>query len=498
MARASHRLSEEVLGDLQGLISSGYGHLPLAAYLFVRFHDAGAARAWIGKLAGTIASARTWPVDADGRTIKPRVAVNVAFTASGLQACGLPQAVLCTFPQEFLEGVAAPHRSRILGDTEESAPESWELGGPANPPLHALIVVHAAEDEALAAYCDIQRLLLEESAGGVAELSGSAQLGYRPAHDREPFGFRDGIAQPAIAGIDGSGVPTGEFVLGYEDHYGSIPPTPVVPAELDPAAILPLLANPHHAARALRDLGKNGTFVVYRKLQQDVAGFWRFMQQEAIRLRGEADPAYMVWLASRFVGRWPSGAPLALSPDADDPRYADRDDFLYGDDPDGFACPLGAHVRRANPRDVIRPNGPRESLSMSEAHRLLRRGRLFGPPLVDPRVLASPALRDLRDDARPRGIHFLCLNASIRSQFEFVQQTWCNNPHFSGLHDNKDPIVGDCSRPGQPASYMTIPGRPVGVRTSALPRFVTVRAGAYLFMPGLTALRFLASFGATL
>ena len=248
----------------------------------------------------------------------------------------------------------------------------------------------------------------------MTELPGSMQRGYRPANDREPFGFRDGIAQPAIAGIAGSGVPTGEFILGYENHYRSIPPTPVAPAELDPHGILPPLDNPHHAASALRDFGRNGSYVVYRKLQQDVAGFWRFMRDEAIRVKGEADPAYMVWLAARFVGRWPSGAPLALFPDADDPRQGDRDDFRYGHDPRGFGCPMGAHVRRANPRDVIRPNPAQQSLSMSEAHRLLRRARVFGPPLFDPLLLreakgtaTGDALREIRDDGRARGIAFL-------------------------------------------------------------------------------------------
>jgi hypothetical protein len=96
------------------------------------------------------------------------------------------------------------------------------------------------------------------------------------------------------------------------------------------------------------------------------------------------------------------------------------------------------------------------------------------------------------DDGGVRGIHFFCVNASIRNQFEFVQQNWCNNPRFGGLNDNKDPIVGDNGRAGEPSSHMTIPGEPLGRRTAALPRFVTVNAGAYLFMPSLTVLRFLA------
>jgi hypothetical protein len=189
-----------------------------------------------------------------------------------------------------------------------------------------------------------------------------------------------------------------------------------------------------------------------------------------------------------------------LAPEADDPRVADRDDFTYGGDPMGLSCPLGAHVRRTHPRDAIKPYGRDQSLSMSEAHRLLRRARVFGPPLFDPAVLTGrdgaadrQALLDLADDGQKRGIHFFCVNASIRSQFEFVQQNWSNNPRFSGLNDNKDPINGDNARTDQPPSHMTLPDRPFRTRTAALPRFVTVRAGAYLFMPSLATMKFLAA-----
>ena len=260
--------------------------------------------------------------------------------------------------------------------------------------------------------CEAQRRLVHATAGAVSEISGGVQTGYRPETNREPFGFHDGMGQPSIQGLTGKGVPTGEFILGYPNHYRIIAPTPVVDADLDGAAILPPLENPYHTHAALRDLGRNGSYVVYRKLQQDVAGFWQFMKREAARARGSEDPAHMVWLASRLVGRWPSGAPIAVTPDTDSPRLGDHDEFLYKDDPDGFACPLGAHVRRVNPRDVIKPYGNEQSLSMSEAHRLLRRGRVFGPPLFDPHVLDAPAspggevLTDLRDDGERAGHPF--------------------------------------------------------------------------------------------
>ena len=459
----STRFSDDVLADIQGFITSGYGHLSHAAYLFVQFHDPGSAQRWLGRLAPGIMSSRAWPVGPDGKKVKPPVAVNIALSAGGLAALGLPRQVLCTFPPEFLEGIASPARSRILGDTEESDPGEWELGGTGTPPIHAVLVVHAVSEAGLEEACRVQRTFLDEAAGGVVELPGSMQTGYRPEGNNEPFGFHDGIAQPSIAAISGDGVPTGEFILGYQNHFQIIPPTPVVPAELDRDAVLPRLANPYHA-QALGDLGINGSYVVYRKLQQDVAGFWQFMKREAVRRTGGEDTNHMIRLASQCVGRWPSGAPLVLAPRADDPAAGDRDDFLYGDDPDGLACPLGAHVRRTNPRDVIKPYATAQSLSMSESHRLLRRGRTFGTALFDPAVLTNPAnpaglktLLELADDGNARGTHFFCVNASIASQFEFVQQTWSNNPRFGGLNDNKDPISGDNARTGQSSSHMTIP-----------------------------------------
>ena len=493
------RLPNDALADIQGFITSGFGHLAHATYLFVEFHEARAARQWLGTVLPAITTSSPWPVLSSGEKLKPELAVNIGLTADGLAALGVPAPVRCTFPAEFQEGIARDHRSRILGDTEESDPATWEVGGTRHPPIHAVVIIHAVSAVRLDTACDAQRALLGAT-GGVVELPGSRQTGYRPDGDYEPFGFHDGVAQPSIAGISGTGTPTGEFILGYPNHYGIIPPAPVVPARFDSRGLLPSLDNPHHAPGSLRDLGVNGSFVVYRKLQQDVAGFWQFLEREARRAGGGEDAERMVWLASRLVGRWPSGAPLTLAPHRDDPGLADRNDFLYRTDVDGLSCPLGAHIRRTNPRDDLKPYPATESLSMSEAHRLLRRARVFGAPLFDPAVLADPAsaacrtaIRGLADDGRARGIHFFCVNASIRSQFEFVQQTWCNNPRFGGLNDNKDPMTGDNDRTDQPPSCMTIPGRPLPLRTGPLPRFVTVRGGAYLFMPSIRALRFLAT-----
>ena len=180
------------------------------------------------------------------------------------------------------------------------------------------------------------------------------------------------------------------------------------------------------------------------------------------RVKGELNPQFMVWLAAKMVGRWPSGAPLLLAPDADRPDLR-TDDFLYASvDPDGLACPFGSHIRRTNPRDQVGPAGPVESLHMSARHRILRRGKLYGPPLFDHAALTQPenpeALRrmlDLQDDHQTRGVHFLCVNASLKDQFEFIQQAWVNNPNFGGLVDNRDPLVGDNDPEGGYGRYVS-------------------------------------------
>ena len=489
------RLTDDALRDIQGIITSGYGHLPYAAYLFVTMTSTDGGRRWLSLVENSITSSQHRIIGHGLPEDRPSVAVNLGLTAEGLRALGLPQDVMRTFPVEFQDGIASEERSRILGDTGVSAPETWEIGGPRTEPVHAMLMLFAPDESALDELCRVQRDALKAS-GGAVELPGSMQRGYRPDTFAEPFGFHDGIAQPSIAGLTGHGVPTGEFILGYENHYGLIPPTPVVPREMNPANMLARLDSPYHAGKDLGDLGRHGSYLVYRKLQQDVAGFWQFMAREAAR-EGNRDSARVVWLASKCVGRWPSGASLTLAPDADDPRLADRDDFFYADDLNGLRCPVGAHIRRTNPRDVLKPYPRAQSLSMTEAHRLLRRGRAYGTPLVEARSLQAPdadlfeTLANLQDDGQPRGVHFFCVNASLKSQFEFVQQAWCNNPRFGGLNDNVDPLTSSPCSADAP-SRMSIPRQDcAAMRTNPLPQFVTVRAGTYMFLPSVTALRFL-------
>ena len=237
---AVDKLLLEDLADIQGFITTGYGHLPQSAYLFLSFADRLRAGQWLAQLAPAITSARPWPKTASGEKVKPALALNIAFTNDGLGALGLPPRVLSTFPPEFQEGIAHPDRSTILGDTEESDPSRWEFGGRGQPPIHAVLVVHAATLDARDAAVHEQRTLMNATAGGVVELPDGLQHGYRPDGGHEPFGFHDGVAQPSIAGIDGEGVPTGEFILGYANHYQVIPPPPVVAADQDAEGVLRL------------------------------------------------------------------------------------------------------------------------------------------------------------------------------------------------------------------------------------------------------------------
>ncbi len=494
--------SRETCADIQRFITSGFGRLPFSAYLVIEIHEARSGRRWLRRLLDDGITRARFRHASDGVRAQPvDHAVNIAFTHSGLEALGLPSAALDSFPPDFCEGVATPDRSRILGDTGESASAKWDLGGPLNPSIHAMLILHAPTKQAMDELCGKHRDIFRDIGPGVTEHEQCAQFGERPEHGKEPFGFRDGIAQPKILGIGGQGVASGEFILGHANEYGFHPLSPVVPSTDDPKGILPRSANPHHASDTFRDFGRNGSFVAYRKMRQDVVGFWQFLKNESARLNGSPDPRLVIRLAAKMVGRWPNGAPLILSPDRQDLGLADEDDFFYANDPHGIACPLGSHIRRTNPRDHLRPAAAAESLHLSARHRLLRRGRPYGPSFFkDPRVLDNlddmDALRgilELENDGRDRGLHFLCVNASLKSQFEFGQQTWANNPRFNGLVNNRDPLIGDNDPSVDTPGTMRIPGCPVSMHTSALPRFVTVRGGAYLFMPSLTALRFLSA-----
>jgi Dyp-type peroxidase family len=414
-------------------------------YLLLRIADRDAGRRLVERLLPYVASAASPPESVDGSSL------SIAFTCNGLRAMGLPADTLESFAPEFREGMAA--RAERLGDTGASGPANWEkpLG---TPDVHIALAVLAADEDAL----DVLRRRArraQEDLPGVEVLW--SQDCYQLPNGRTSFGFKDGIGQPAI---EGSGIPptnpheppikAGEFVLGYPDETGALAPMPT--PEL---------------------LGRNGTYLVFRKLQTRVAAYRQYLRAKAKTREEEA------LLAAKIVGRWPSGAPLAVAPEHDDPELGADDgrnnDFAYADDLRGFKCPAGAHARRANPRDALDHEGAVDV----RLHRMLRRGTSYGPML--------PA-GTLEDDGADRGIVFVFLGTHIDRQFEFVKTQWLNDGIFIGAPDERDPLTG----PNRGVESFTIPHRPIRRRLQELPPFVVTRGGEYCFAPGLRGLRWLA------
>lgn len=473
--------------DIQGILLSGFGHLSYTYYLVLTVTDAVAAKAWLKQTIPAVTTAQRWPKDANGKTIKPDITLNLALTHSGLAVLWLVEKALNTFPREFIEGMAEPKRAEILGDTGASAPSQWEFGGDRGASVHLMVMLHGHSLEQLKDYA--QTLLGDGS--GLAVVA--VEEGFRLPSKKEHFGFNDSVSQPEIKGLETPGsspsqvVATGEFLLGYPDGYGIFALTPVVPAADDPEHLLP--GFPGTELPGYKNFGHNGSFMVYRKLSQDVARFWQYIDSQTRDAEGQPDPQAMKLIAAKFVGRWPSGAPLTLTPDQDKPELANQNDFLYlPTDAKGFGCPMGAHIRRTNPRDSLLDAPGQGSLMTSSRHRILRRGSLYGPPLFPLDAIDQGQLPiDIQADGQERGLHFFCFNADIGRQFEFVQQTWANNPRFEGLYDNKDPLIGDNDGTGT----MAMPRCPVRQRALNLPRFVGMQGGGYFFMPSIRALRYL-------
>jgi Dyp-type peroxidase family len=463
------------LHDIQGLVARGYGGLTDARFLVIGFEDRGAARAWIGRIVTAITPADARP---------DRRAVHVALTASGVESLAGDSSILSGFSNEFADGMTTPHRTRILGDLGPDAPANWRWGGTQNPPVHALLLLYGRDRPEVD---KIQQELIGAHPSGLKVIS---CLDTSDLQGREPFGFRDGISQPLVEGLSKKGPPEttvrfGEFVLGYPNEYGKLTDRPLLDPQSDRHRLLPA-----DGATGRPDLGWNGSYLVFRQLSQDVGGFWRFLDSVTRGPDGGPDPMRRVRLASKMVGRWPGGAPLTLAPDKDDIALSDANGFGYHEhDHRGARCPIGAHIRRANPRDSLDPDpGSARSFAINRRHRILRRGREYGTQLTPQEALAAGT----QSEGDERGIHFICLNANIARQFEFVNHTWLNDPKFAGLYDDADPLVG----PSEPyGGTFTIQTETLRERVTAVPRFVSVKGGAYFFLPGIAALRWLGQAG---
>lgn len=455
------------LDDIQGLVARGFGGLPHACFLPMAIRDADAARTVLAGWARQVTTARSAPVTQ---------ATNIALTATGLRALTGSTELPTGFSYPFSDGMTSEYRSRFLGDRDDEAPRNWRWGRPSEP-VDLLVLLYGRTAEELGVRADA--MIAEATAAG---LDVRARLPSDELSRQEPFGFRDSISQPIIAGLAGARGATetiraGEFVLGYPNEYGQLTERPSLPAEADPGKLL------GRTEDGAADLGRNGTYLVMRQLEQDVDRFWEYLEEETRGPDGRSDTRHREHLAAKVVGRWPSGAPLVLAPDEDDPEAAGDNSFRYhASDPDGLACPIGAHIRRVNPRDALDPApGTERSLEVNRRHRLLRRGRSY-------RAVRPANGWPADGNGEERGLYFICLCANLTRQYEFVQHTWINNPVFNGRHGETDPLVGGRHLGG---GTFTEPDRPVRQRHRDLPQFVKVRGGAYFFLPGLAALRYL-------
>lgn len=479
--------------DIQGLVFHSYRRFPHASYALLRFGTSpAAAQRWLADFVQHDRVDCASPKEV-GPVGSPEIRLNIALTYSGLLALGrLDDDTLTTFPAEFVEGLGVPwgdpdtpdHRSRVLGDVGDSRPAAWNWGYQDSDRRVDVLLLGFARD-AVHLNEQIKAWIGAGVAGGAIAggLTLSGRLPRDPAQpNREPFGFVDGISQPLLKGASSrrrgmyapqpaiQEVDDGELLMGYRDGTRQIAQGPTVRAALDLANVLPVALSDS----GRHDLGFNGTYLVFRQLAQDVKRFADACHDGAQALGLSEDH-----VAALVVGRWRDGSPLISAPVAPNPHLSKApaaNDFTYRHDPHGERCPMGAHIRRANPRDSL-GDDPANSLRIVNRHRILRRGRLY------------------ESGSGERGLHFIGLNASISRQFEFIQQNWINDATFGGLCGEDDPLIGSRQPPADASDY-TVPPPPenrVSRRLPHLRRFVTVRGAGYFFLPSLSALRYLSN-----
>ena len=493
--------------------------------------------AWLRTLESVIPVTPAMPPDRSDPDMQSQAAA-LAFSWTGLERMKLPETTLASFARHFREGMMQEDRLRRLGDrrydhklgagkwldTVRSGGPAWSANTPRRPPtdsqvgahdvtqpvleervitpvtVHAVLLLYARDDAAADALAAMVTAALLPHGVAIVHRLGLVLDVEAAGISREHFGFADGLSQPAPFDEEGAvtlggqevhapdkvqGVPLGEFLIGYRNGHREKAPGPVVPGrEGGNADARPVEAglSPYPEAEGFYDFGRNGSYLVVRELRQDVAAFWQSMDRNAASIQA-GDPQHAAhvtaeWLAERIVGRDREGHLLCpggrLPPDAR--GLPDNDYLFHARDPHGGGCPLGSHVRRAHPRDALAPNAKEAPALLAAAnnHRILRRGRKFGPRIVDSRV----------DDDAERGLLFMCLNTDIARQFEFIQQTWLLNSDFATLYDEVDPLVG-------PDGRMTIREDPLR-RTVHVQTYVNMAGGDYFFLPSLPALRYLA------
>ena len=470
------------LSDIQGYIVRGYKHMMYSRYVLLNITDPGKAKQFIQEQCEHIMSVAGY---SDNNCL------NIAFTTPGLRALGLKESNIKNFTREFREGMTTPHRQRLLGDFDSNAPAEWIWGGPNNEEVHVLLMIFGSDiTTALAYHDELSTRYLALGLREVYSIDGQTLPG-----NKEHFGFRDGISQPVIKGSGRSShedncINPGEFLMGYKNEYDVYPDSPFLSEAQGNVDLLPNDA----AGLGNKDLGRNGSYMVLRQLQQDVQGYWTFLNEKTKNADGSTNVKESTKLAAKMMGRWPSGAPIVKWPDEDpaekalapeDVNCIDDNDFNYqAIDNDGLKCPFGSHLRRTNPRDSFEDNDSKESIKLTKRHRIIRRARLYGNPFEGSPVNFTPE--------GEVGLMFTCFNADISRQYEFIQYTWANYPKFKQLYNDPDPIIGVREKPADGTEQIfTIPGKPVNKYITGLQNFVTVRGGSYFFFPSIAVIKYL-------
>lgn len=452
------------LADIQGNILRGY-RMPNARHFVLAIGDTGGARRLLGALVDGEAGAPQVTTAVHWGDEKPAYCLNVGLTAAGLAALGIPDSTLALFPDPFRQGAAA--RASVIHDTGPADPSTWVVGGPKNPPAHLIVSLYT--DEARTPGRDAWSVILRNLFSACRLIEVWTQDANAFPHGKVHFGYKDGIGQPRIEGAPGKRLPdmqpdakAGDFLLGkdYQNQYrgnylGDIP----------------------------NELGDNASYAAFRIIKQDVAAFESFIALAGRRYNMSAE-----LVAAKLMGRWRNGAPLTLAPETPEPPNRrlgpddlDRFDFApgdqhpeYFDDREGIRCPVGAHIRRLNPRSALVMGKP-------HTRRIIRRGIPYGPEF-DP----------TRPDDVERGLtgYFIC--GDLAMQYEFIVGTWANSDFSaSGLRGTREAILG--ANPPEGGSFV--------IRTNdsrdpiildGIPRLTTTRGTLYCFIPGIGGLRFLA------
>jgi deferrochelatase/peroxidase EfeB len=479
------------LGDIQGFILRGY-RMPMVRHILLTVGVPAAARRLLGRFvsgdeadAPQITTAEDWhvgfapgpgdnPEEAPRR--KPDYCLNVGITWPGLMALEIKERVpTLAFKSfgAFTEGAA--ERAKLVGDTGPSAPENW-VGEFGKGTDHVLVTLHALSPEAMTKYSDRLSALFAEGSAfrEIWRADGMALMemkdGKRVPTSRVHFGYTDGISMTTLR--------------GGPEHYHADGQKPCEPWLF----VLQEEAENYFVPEP-REIGLNGSFAVFKMIATDVVGFENFLQSN----KDKIDPEL---LAAKLCGRWRNGVPLALSPETDSPAggipFEKLNDYEYvnadgSGDPKGLRCPVGAHMRRINPRGQP-VTGQGQPGGSNNTHRLIRRGMPYGP-IYDPK---QPY------DGIERGLLGYFINSSIENQYEFVLGHWVNDSEFAGsvrLNPKaKDPMIGT-QDPAE--SIFVIPqanGAPP-IKVTGFSTFVTTKAAAYCFLPSITAIKFISQLG---